>query len=114
MCTSQAPAAKPRTVPVTDCIGEVTSLFGWRTRRDRIACVTGGRRLSGEELTEPPPIVQCAGQTDRLGEVRIGCLGSEDGDDYAVSSQRPRQQRRVIDLARDREGLLNLINALLG
>ena len=69
LCQTQAHAAVPRVGPVTDSVGEVASFFGGHARRDR---VTGGdccARLPGQNLAEPPLIVQLPGQFDRLGEV---------------------------------------------
>jgi hypothetical protein len=105
---SEAPAALARGEPVTDRLGEVASLFGGRARRDRVTGVVRCGRLPGEDLAEPPPVVQRPGQADRLGEVRPGQLDAEDGDDKAAGGQRPGQQGRLIDLARDRQGLLSL------
>ena len=100
-----------RVEPVTDRVGEVASFFGGRARRDR---VTGGDRcvgLPGQDLAEPPPIVQLPGEFDRLGEVRPCQLGVVGGG-KAAGGQRPGQHGRVIDVARERQGLLRLIQAV--
>ena len=77
LCISEAPAAQPRAVPVTDRVGEVASFLGGRARRDRVTREVAAGRLPGEDLAEPPPIVHGPGQADRLGEVRPGRLGVE-------------------------------------
>ena len=108
---TQAHAAVARAELVTDRIGEVASFFGGHARRDR---VTGGDRcvrLPGQDLAEPPLIVQLPGEFDRLGEVHPCQLGVVGGG-KAAGGQRPGQHGRVIDVARERQGLLRPIHAV--
>jgi hypothetical protein len=99
LCHSEAVAALARPERVADRLGEIASFFGERAPRDR---VTGGDRcdrLGGEDLAEPPLIVQLPGQADRLSEVRPGHLRVVALSDNAAGGQRPDQHGRVIDLA---------------
>ncbi len=75
LCYAKAPAALARAEPVTDRIGEIASLFGSRAPRDQITHRERRERLPGEDLAQPPPIVQLPGKADRLGKVRPGRLG---------------------------------------
>jgi hypothetical protein len=114
LCDSKAEAAPPRAEPVADRVGEIASLFGGRAHRQRVTRHDCGGGLLGEDLAEPPPIAQRPGQANRLGHVRAGRLRVEVAGDEAAGGQRPRQQGRVIDLARDRQGLLSPFRAVGG
>jgi hypothetical protein len=112
LCPPEAHATRTRVGPVTDRIGEIASFFGGRACRDRITGHDRRRALPGEDLAQPPPIPNCAGEADRLGEVRPGCLGVVAlASDENAGGQRPGQQGRVVDFARDHQGLLGLIHA---
>ena len=99
-------AALARDEPITDRLAEIASLFGGHAQCDRVTRQVRRARLPDEDLAQPPRVAQFPGKVERLGEVRdrrIGVLG--DGG-IAASGERPRQQRRVIDLARDRQRTL--------
>ena len=81
--------------------------------RDR---VTGGdrcARLPGQDLAEPPPIVQRPGEFDRLGEVLLCQLGVVGGR-QAAGGERPGEHGSVLDVAREHQGLLRPIQAVGG
>ena len=98
--------------PVTDRVGEIASLLGGRSRRDRVTDASAAKTCATRIWHEPPPIVQIPGQAHRLGQVRARRLCVEVGGDIAARGERPRQQGRVVDLAGDRQGVLGLMRAL--
>ena len=71
-------------------------------------------RLPGEDLAEPPPIVQLPGPGRSPRRNTPGPARRCSQAAMAAGGQRPGQQGRVIDLARDRQGLLRLIQAVGG
>ena len=108
----EVPAAQARVEPVTDRVGEVASFFGGRARRDRVtdrecrdACAARiwlSRHRSSKSRARP--IASAKYEPGRL------CV--EVGGDKAARGQSPDQQGRVIGLARDRQSLLSLIQAV--
>ena len=72
---SEAPAALARVEPVTDRVGEIASFLTGRARRDRVPHEDRPAPLPAEDLAEPPPVAQCPGEAQRLGEVGPGHLG---------------------------------------
>ena len=111
LCQTQEHAAVARVEAVTDCLGDFASFVGGNTRRDR---VTGGDRcvgLPGQDLAKPPAIVRLPGEFNRLGEVLPSQIGVVGGG-HAAGAQRPGQHGRVIDLTRERRGLLCSIHAV--
>ena len=75
----EPPPALPRSEPVPDRVGDVASFFAGRAHRNRIPGHERRMRLLAEDLAQPPPVSDCAGQADRLGEVWPGHLGVVDG-----------------------------------
>ena len=95
-----------------DRLGEVASFLTGRARRDRVTRHGRPGRLAGEDLAEPPRVARRPGQAERLSEVPPGRLRIGEGGDVAAGDERASQQGRVVDLARDRQGLLSLIQAV--
>ncbi len=54
--------------PVTDRVGEIASLLGGRTGRDRVTRRESHHDLRDEDLAEPPPVARIPGQAARLGQ----------------------------------------------
>ena len=112
LCKCEVPATPPRAEPVSDRLGEVTSFFAGRARRDRRTRQGRRARLPAEDQSEPPPVAQCPGQPDRLGEA---CPGHLDVVAHAgakpTGGQCSSQQGRVVGLAREGQGLLGLFHA---
>ena len=85
--------------------------LGGRVRGDRVIGVT--RRMPARsDVGQPPPVASFAGDADRLGEVRAGSVRAV-GTDRAAGGERAGQQRWVVDFARDRHGLLGLIEVVV-
>ena len=61
LCTREPPSTLPRVEPVTDGVGEIASFCGNRACGDRVTCDEGHMSLPAEDLTQPPPVTQCAG-----------------------------------------------------
>lgn len=96
---------------VTDRGSQLACLLGGRACRDRVTRHDRIDRLKGKDLGQPPPVVYRSCQVDRLGEIRRGRIGaSYRYRDQAAGRERPGQQRRFIDLARDHQSLLGLLH----
>ena len=69
--------------------------------------------LLAENLAQPPPVSDCPGETDRLGEVSPGHFGVVDGG-AAAGDERSDEQGGIVEFARDRQGLLGVLRAVDG
>ncbi|CEZ22206.1 Uncharacterised protein [Mycobacterium tuberculosis] len=108
---AETPAAPQRIGVVTDRGSQLACLLGGRACRDRVTRHDRIDRLKGKDLGQPPPVVYRSCQVDRLGEIRRGRIGaSYRYRDQAAGRERPGQQRRFIDLARDHQSLLGLLH----
>ena len=83
--------------------------------RERVAAHDRGLRLRGQDLAQPPAIPYRAGRADRLAQVSPGHLevATLAGEETA-RGQRPGQDRRILEPARERQPLVGLIDTLGG
>ena len=96
---------------VTDRIGKIASFFGGDARGDRITGCDRRVGLPRQDLAEPPAVARLTGEFGRFGEILPSQLGVVGGG-KAAGGQRSGQHRRIVDVARERHGLLRSTRAV--
>src|ERR1700677_5151201 len=101
LCESEIPAAPDKSGAVTDRLSKLASLLRRCTFRDHVAGKRCHDRLDSEDVAEPQSFAQLAGEPDVFSAVFCSLCRAE--ADQSTGSQRAREQRRVIELTRNRE-----------